>query len=133
MECPSCGATLSEPGRFCSQCGHALTQACPACGESNKPEANFCSGCGTNLRGSVAPAPALVLSPAERRHLTVMFSDLVGSTALSTRLDVEDLQEVIGAYQRRVAAVVANFGGYVARRVGDGALIYFGYPNAGED
>jgi class 3 adenylate cyclase/predicted ATPase len=73
------------------------------------------------------------VSSAERRHLTVMFCDLVGSTMLSARLDLEDLQEVIRAYQKEVADVVARFGGFVARRVGDGALIYFGYPHADED
>ena len=70
---------------------------------------------------------------AERLHLTVMFCDLVGSTALSVHLDVEDLHEVIAAYQKRAAEIVTRFGGFVARRVGDGVLVYFGYPNAEED
>jgi len=70
---------------------------------------------------------------AERRQVTVMFSDLVGSTALSTRLDPEDLRDVISAYQRRVAETVRRFGGFVARYMGDGVLIYFGYPAAHED
>jgi class 3 adenylate cyclase len=76
-----------------------------------------------------APAPA----DAERRQLTVMFCDLVGSTALSARLDPEDLREVIGAYHRAVAEVVAGFDGFVSRYMGDGVLIYFGYPQAHED
>jgi predicted ATPase/class 3 adenylate cyclase len=70
---------------------------------------------------------------AERRQVTVMFSDLVGSTALSARLDPEDLREVISAYQRCVAETVRHFGGFVARYLGDGVLIYFGYPTAHED
>jgi class 3 adenylate cyclase/tetratricopeptide (TPR) repeat protein len=70
---------------------------------------------------------------AERRQLTVMFCDLVGSTALSARLDPEDLGEVIGAYHRAVADTVAPFAGFVARYMGDGVLIYFGYPEAHED
>jgi class 3 adenylate cyclase/predicted ATPase len=70
---------------------------------------------------------------AERRQVTVMFSDLVGSTALSTRLDPEDLREVISAYQRCVADTVRRFGGFVARYMGDGVLVYFGYPAAHED
>jgi len=70
---------------------------------------------------------------AERRQVTVMFSDLVGSTALSARLDPEDLREVIAAYQRCVAETVRHFGGFVARYMGDGVLIYFGYPAAHED
>src|SRR5215813_3325067 len=69
---------------------------------------------------------------AERRQVTVMFSDLVGSTALSTRMDPEDLREVISAYQDSVAVTVGRFGGFVARYIGDGILAYFGYPHAHE-
>jgi class 3 adenylate cyclase len=70
---------------------------------------------------------------AERRQLTVMFCDLVGSTALSARLDPEDLREVLGAYHRCVADTVARFAGFVAKYMGDGVLVYFGYPEAHED
>jgi class 3 adenylate cyclase len=70
---------------------------------------------------------------AERRHVTVMFSDLVGSTALSARMDPEDLREVISAYQKCVAETVQRFGGFIAKYMGDGVLIYFGYPQAHED
>jgi class 3 adenylate cyclase len=76
------------------------------------------------------PAPR---TDAERRHVTVMFSDLVGSTAPSARMDPEDLREVISAYQKCVAESVARFGGFVAKYMGDGVLIYFGYPQAHED
>ena len=70
---------------------------------------------------------------AERRQVTVMFSDLVGSTALSARMDPEDLREVVSAYQKCVAETVQRFGGFVAKYMGDGVLIYFGYPQAHED
>jgi class 3 adenylate cyclase/predicted ATPase len=91
-----------------------------------------------------APAPAQASAPpptavplaeatAERRQVTVMFSDLVGSTALSARIDPEDLREVISAYQKCVAETVQRFGGFVAKYMGDGVLIYFGYPQAHED
>src|SRR6516162_9967740 len=85
-----------------------------------------------------APPPATVSKPAlhdsaERRQLTVMFCDLVGSTALSTRLDPEDLQGIIGAYHRCCAKVITQSGGFVARYLGDGVLAYFGYPQAHED
>jgi class 3 adenylate cyclase/predicted ATPase len=75
------------------------------------------------------PAPA----DAERRQLTVMFCDLVGSTALSARLDPEDLREIIAAYHRTVGKIVAESDGFVSRYMGDGVLVYFGYPQAHED
>jgi class 3 adenylate cyclase len=84
------------------------------------------------------PEPVCVVEPkpqdaAERRQVTVMFSDLVGSTALSVRMDPEDLREVISAYQKCVAETVQRFGGFVAKYMGDGVLVYFGYPQAHED
>jgi class 3 adenylate cyclase len=87
------------------------------------------------LRSDVdaAPEPASLAPTAERRQLTVMFGDLVGSTALAARLDPEDLREVIGAYHRAVADVVRSFDGFVAKYMGDGVLVYFGYPRAHED
>ena len=80
-----------------------------------------------------APQPLAQIAPvvpdaAERRQLTVMFCDLVGSTPLSTRFDPEDLREIVGAYHRCVTATVARFGGFVAKYMGDGVLVYFGYP-----
>jgi len=76
---------------------------------------------------------AVTAGEAERRQLTVMFCDLVGSTALSARLDPEDLREVIAGYHRVVTQTVAGFEGFVAKYMGDGVLIYFGYPRAHED
>ena len=98
-----------------------------------------------NLEAAEKSAPALTVAApasavpvglhdtAERRQVTVMFSDLVGSTALSARMDPEDLREVISAYQKCVAETVGRYGGLVAKYKGDGALIYFGYPQAHED
>jgi class 3 adenylate cyclase len=97
-----------------------------------------------NLKGVEKSAPAVNVAAApstvprlaetgERRQVTVMFSDLVGSTALSARMDPEDLREVISAYQKCVAEVVRRLGGFVAKYLGDGVLVYFGYPEAHED
>ena len=81
---------------------------------------------------TAAPPAASVRAEAERRQLTVMFCDLVGSTPLSTRFDPEDLREIVGAYHRCVTDTVGRFGGFVAKYMGDGVLIYFGYPEAHE-
>ena len=90
--------------------------------------------------GNASPAVTATPAPvptrqedAERRQLTVMFTDLVGSTALSTKLDPEDMRLVIGAYHKCVAETVARFDGFVAKYMGDGVLVYFGYPHAHED
>ena len=79
------------------------------------------------------PATPRAVDSAERRQVTVMFSDLVGWTALSARMDPEDLREIISAYHKCVAEAVRRFGGFVARYMGDGVLVYFGYPEAHED
>jgi class 3 adenylate cyclase/predicted ATPase len=89
-------------------------------------------------KGPLKAAPPATTSAtpqdaAERRQVTVMFSDLVGSTALAARMDPEDLREIISAYQKCVAETVGRFGGFVAKYLGDGVLIYFGYPHAHED
>jgi class 3 adenylate cyclase len=94
------------------------------------------AGLGVAVPAAAATAPnpgAPAADAAERRQLTVMFCDLVGSTGLSTRHDPEDLRELIGDYHRAVSTTVGRFGGFVAKYMGDGVLIYFGYPQAHED
>ena len=99
---------------------------CDQCGTTNPPASKFCNECGNRL--AQAPPPE-----AERRRLTVLFCDLVGSTALSEALDPEELSEVIHAYHAACTAVVRRFGGHVAQLLGDGILVYFGFPVAHED
>ena len=138
MRCPKCMAENAATRRFCAECGAPFPSPCPACGFENEPTAKFCGGCGkpigeTNAPPLVTPPPPPRVEAAERRQLTVMFCDLVGSTALSACLDPEDLREVIAAYHRAVADVVRSFDGFVAKYMGDGVLAYFGYPRAHED
>src|SRR5438067_7771019 len=99
-----------------------------------KAIADLAAGAGRAAAEDV-PAVSVASTPAEaeRRQLTVMFCDLVGSTPLSTRFDPEDLREIVGAYHRCVTDTVGRFGGFVAKYMGDGVLIYFGYPEAHED
>jgi class 3 adenylate cyclase len=82
---------------------------------------------------SPAPAPEVAHDAAERRQLTVMFCDLAGSTAISARLDPEDMREIIRAYQQACSGVVARYDGFLAKFMGDGVLAYFGFPRAHED
>ena len=114
-----------------------MSHTCTACGFSNPPEMRFCGGCGARLGTATAtrpPHPDLPAEPrAERRQLTVMFCDLVDSTLLAHRLDPEELHALVQEYQRVCAEVVARLHGHVAQCLGDGLLVYFGFPGAHED
>ena len=160
MNCASCGALNSAANRFCGNCGTPLPLACAACGAENPPAQNFCGQCGQALAAALPGATAphhgagdqatrettrgAAVQPdlhaqhrgapgAERRQLTVMFCDLVGSTALANQLDPEDWQTVIRSFHAAVAQAVAAYEGHVAQLLGDGVLVYFGYPRAHED
>ena len=121
---------LASGGRLTRPEGTALPQPLPALRHAEKPTAPA-----TQRDLSVAPAPAAIAAApeAERRQLTVMFCDLVGSTALSTGMDPEDLRDVIASYQSRCSAAIRHYNGFVAKYMGDGILVYFGYPRAHED
>ena len=129
MQCTNCAAEVPEQQKFCGQCGAAVVRRCPACGAANPATNKFCGDCGTNLRedSSAMVSAALDSRPIERRQLTVLFCDLVGSTALSARLDPEDFSAIIAGYRRCITETVACFDGFVARHLGDGAVVYFGY------
>lgn len=151
MKCPNCESDNGAADRFCGSCGTALPGACEFCQAPLRPAARFCSSCGRSVMRPAAAAPeaaaaALPAAPApeavvssrpvaegERRQLTVMFCDMVDATALSARLDPEDLRDVIQAYQAAARAVVKRYDGWIAQYLGDGVLIYFGYPQAHED
>jgi class 3 adenylate cyclase len=142
MHCPSCGTENPEGAKFCIECATPLQKRCPSCGAENLSRAKFCGECATSLAeppASVqpsAPSPQSVApsrSEAERRQLTVMFCDLVGSTALSAQLDPEDYRGIVQQYQQTCAQVIQHHEGYLAQYLGDGLLVYFGYPTAHED
>lgn len=138
MNCPNCQLPHASSNRFCEHCGQGLLLNCQACDFTNQPDARFCGGCGAQL-AQLGATPISVQtsepipSEAERRHLTILFCDIVGSTEMSTHMDPEDLRDVILYFERGAAKVIAAHGGFIARYMGDGVLVYFGYPQARED
>src|SRR5262245_41737394 len=131
LRCPSCGHGNRRDGRHCTECGARLPLSCPSCGAPCETGMNFCGLCGARL-AAAAPLEAEAAA-GERRQLTVLFCDLVGSTPLSQQLDAEEWRDHIAQYQQAASGAVGRFGGHVARKLGDGLLIYFGWPTARED
>ncbi|MCL4707276.1 AAA family ATPase [bacterium] len=145
MQCSNCGFENSDKLKYCGECGAPLPVLCPNCSFVNPAQFKFCGQCGTRLTEPVSSHPgpgenvetrnrvAAKVPEAERRQLTVMFCDLVGSTALATKLDPEELREVVQQYQKACADTVNRFDGHIAQYLGDGVMVYFGYPVAHED
>jgi class 3 adenylate cyclase len=132
VRCAACSVDNLSGARFCSGCGYGLEKVCAGCGHANGPGAQFCSACGRRLVSDASAVDerdgtALHLA-GERRQLTVLFCDVVGSTELASRLDPEDWHTISAQYQRCGAEAVERFGGHVAKFLGDGFLAYFGYP-----
>jgi class 3 adenylate cyclase/predicted ATPase len=121
--------------RFCGRCAAPLKLACERCGFANPADFEFCGQCAGPLSAAAKPAPApTTQSPqAERRQLTVLFCDMVGSSSLSEQLDPEELRDIMRDYRATCSEVVARYEGHVAQYLGDGILVYFGYPHAHED
>ena len=127
MRCPSCSFENASGIKFCGECGAPLKLKCSSCGFDNAAGIKFCGECGAPLGEQAAPQPAAPpeLAPAppgpaeaaERRQLTVMFCDLVGSTDLSQHLDAEDLRSVVRAYQEAASGAIDR---YAAGVGGDG-------------
>jgi TOMM system kinase/cyclase fusion protein len=147
--CPRCQHVNLLEAQFCNACAAPLTVPCPNCGRTNPPGAAFCHACAMPLISLTptppvvealpdqAPVPSPAATPpppeAERRHLTVMFCDLVESTHLAERLDPEDYRDVMRTYQAAGAEVIQRYDGHIAQLLGDALLIYFGWPTAHED
>ncbi len=132
MQCQDCRSENPLGARFCMQCGNRLPLPCPRCGMPNAPRTRFCASCGVALEPA-QEGRATDTADGERRQLSVMFCDLVSSTALAERLGAETYRELVHAYQSVAGPTVERFGGYVAQYLGDGLLVYFGYPRASED
>jgi class 3 adenylate cyclase/predicted ATPase len=146
--CANCGGENERGRRFCGDCGAPLAVACPACGAANPARARFCGECGGALATMTSPAigagrpeagsPARdlaipVAGLTERRHVSVLFADLVGFTTLSERRDSEEVRELLTRYFDACQTVVGRYGGVVEKFIGDAVMAVWGTPVAKED
>src|SRR5215468_10650201 len=143
MTCTHCGSDNPPGKKFCGDCGAALANRSPQCSAENPANKKFCGECGAALAAVPTPSTAAPPSSAtatsgptetgERRHLTALFCDLVGSTDIASRLDPEEWHRISKGYQEAAATAVTRFGGHVDKFLGDGLVCFFGVPEAHED
>jgi class 3 adenylate cyclase len=133
MVCKNCSAENPQGAKFCIQCAAPFEHRCRKCAAENPLEARFCAQCAAPL-DSAGPNSAWTEPhdslTGERRHLTVLFCDLIGSTDMASHLDPEEWREVVAGYHNAAAQAIERFGGHVAQYLGDGVMAFFGYPEA---
>jgi len=137
MQCPQCRYDNPGGARFCNKCGSKMELACPQCGKANPPDSNFCNGCGQSLvqdeKPVEMPEPSAPATGGERKHVTVLFSDLSGYTAMSEKLDPEEVKEIMTRVFGRIKEVIAKYDGFIEKFAGDAVMAIFGVPRAHED
>ena len=158
MNCPNCSFGNSADARFCENCGQPLERACPNCGQAVSAGSRFCRHCGFDLSSGAPPttrvprsvdlddlrraAPSAIADKilagrermeGERKRVTALFADIVGSTALAESMDPEDWREIVTGAHQRVSDAVYRYEGTIAQLLGDGVLAFFGAPLAHED
>jgi len=133
MKCPKCQFENEQGSKFCLECGKKLELECPQCGKALPPLAKFCNQCGQKIEEVEAKERLAPEAEGERKHVTVLFSDLSGYTAMSEKLDPEELKEIMSRIFGEIAQVVAKYEGFIEKFVGDAVMALFGVPKAHED
>ncbi len=138
VACSACGTPNEASARFCNECGESMSTACSACGTANVAGARFCNQCGTPFATDAAaarpgPAPAATAATAERRLVSILFTDLVGFTTLSEERDAEETRELLTRYFELARGIIERHGGTVEKFIGDAVMAVWGAPIAHED
>ena len=152
MQCPKCQFENPTGINFCGECGAKLERLCPGCNSPNPLNFKFCGKCGHNLIPAKeiseekseaenleprAPTkkPSSDVAPleGERKHVTVLFSDLTGYTVMSEKLDPEEVKEITSRIFGEISKIVANYDGFIEKYAGDAVMAIFGVPQAHED
>jgi class 3 adenylate cyclase/tetratricopeptide (TPR) repeat protein len=133
MKCPKCQFENEEGSKFCLECGKRLELECPQCGKTLPLLARFCNQCGQRIEKVEAKERTIVETEGERKHVTVLFSDLSGYTAMAERLDPEEVKEITSRIFAQISQVISKYDGFVEKFVGDAVMALFGVPKAHED
>ena len=133
MICSECHFENPPDMKFCGGCGIRLEKICPECQFENPSKFKFCGNCGCELTQAVHVKKTAPETEGERKHATVLFADLSGYTAMTERLDPEEVKAIMGHIFEEIAQVVEKYEGTVERLFGDEAMVLFGVPEAHED
>jgi len=140
MQCPKCQFRNPDGLKFCNDCGQKLTIVCPSCQSVNQPSSRFCGECGFDFTKTSAITPQPIETPSkptitdqERKNVTVMFSDLSGYTAMTEKLDPEEVKEIMDRIFGKISQVVVKYEGFIEKFVGDAVMAIFGVPKTHED
>jgi class 3 adenylate cyclase/tetratricopeptide (TPR) repeat protein len=133
VKCPKCQFENPEGKKFCQECGSRLSWICPNCKSANLPTGKFCGDCGYKLEQPPETPKQIPPSESERKHVTVLFSDMSGYTAMTEKLDPEETKEIMGEIFGEISKVVAKYGGFIEKFIGDAVMALFGVPTSHED
>ncbi|MGD2099136.1 MAG: adenylate/guanylate cyclase domain-containing protein [Desulfobacterales bacterium] len=133
MKCSKCHIENPADNKFCRECGEALLLVCAQCGNELQAGDKFCGKCGQKVVEVATEETTQLVTEAERKHVTVLFSDLSGYTAMAEKLDPEEVKEITGRIFGEISKIIAKYDGFVEKYAGDAVMALFGAPNTHED
>ena len=133
MICPKCRTENTDARKFCRECGISLSQNCSECGHENLMGDKFCGKCGAKIEIPTDPEILGIQSQGERKHVTALFSDLSGYTAMSEKLDPEEVKEITNRLFGDISKIIGNYEGFIEKYAGDAVMALFGAKTAHED